>query len=133
MQRAAASTSSVSQSHSGSSDAPSPKRQKVSGVPSSTATSLSDLPLIQVALAEAEEKRGNAIGRLAEEAGESDWILSTVNGGGGHVVEGIRVAKAGYSDIDQEAWRPALVGRRSFGKFNRELEVNFLIIFIFDL
>ena len=133
MQRAAASTSSVSQSHSGSSDAPPPKRQKVSGVPSSTATSLSDLPLIQVALAEAEEKRGKAIGRLAEEAGESDWILSTVNGDGGHGVEGIRVAKAGYSDIDQEAWRPALVGRRSFGKFNRELEVNFLIIFNFDL
>ena len=129
MQRAAASTSSVSQPHSGSSDAPPPKRQKVSGVPSSTATSLSDLPLVQVASAEAEEKRGKAI----EEAGETDWILSTVNGDGGHGVEGIRVAKAGYSDIDQAAWRPAMVGRRSFGKFNRELEVFFVIIFIFDL
>ena len=124
MQRAAASTSSVSHSHSGSPDAPPPKRQKVSGVTPSTATSLSDLPLIQVALAEEEEKRGKGTGRLAEEAGETDWILSTVNGDAGYGVEGIRVAKAGYSDIDQEAWRPAMIGRRSFGKFNRELEVS---------
>ena len=133
MQRAAASTSSMSQPHSGGSDAPPPKRQKVSSVPFSTATSLSDLPLIQVALAEEEGKRGKAIGRLAEEAGETDWILSTVNGHGGHGLEGIRVAKAGYSDIDQEAWRPSMVGRRSFGKFNRELEVSFVIIFNSDL
>ena len=133
MQRAAASTSSVSQSHSRSSDDPPPKRQKVSAVPSSTTTSLSDLPLIQVALAEKEEKRGKAIGRLSEEAGETDWILSTVNGDGGHGVEGMRVAKTGYSYIDQEAWRPAMVGRRSFGKFNQELEVSFVVIFIFDL
>ena len=124
MQRAAASTLSVSQSHSGSSDAPPAKRQKVSGVPSSTATSLSDPSLIQVALAQEEEKRGKAIGRLAEEAGDTDWTLSTLNGDEGHGVEGIRVAKAGYSDIDQEAWRPAMAGRRSFGKFNRELEVS---------
>ena len=134
MQRAAASTSSMSQPHSGGSDAPPPKRQKVSSVPFSTATSLSDLPLIQVALAEEEEKKkGKAIGRPAEEAGETDWILSTVNGDGGQGVEGIRVANAGYSDIDQEAWRPSMIGRRSFGKFNRELEVNFVIIFISDL
>ena len=133
MQRAAASTSSMSRFQSGSSDAPPPKRQKVSSVPSSTATSRSDIPLIQVALDDEEEKRGKAIGRLAEEAGDTDWILSTVNGDGGHGVEGIRVAKAGYSDIDQEAWRPATIGRRSFGKFNRELEVSSVIIFISGL
>ena len=133
MQRAAASTSSMSRSHSGSSDAPPSKKQKVSIVPSSTATSLSDLSLAQVASTEEEERRGKAIGRLAEEAGETDWVLSTVNGDGGHGVKGIRVTKAGYSDIDHEAWRPAMVGRRSFGKFNQELEVSFVIIFISDL
>lgn len=133
MQRAAASTSSTSRSHSGSSDAPPSKRQKVASVQSSTATSLSDLSLVQVALAEEEERRGKAVGRLAEEAGETDWVLSTVNGDGGNGVEGIRVTKAGYSDIDQGAWRPAMVGRRSFGKFNRELEVSFVFIFISGL
>lgn len=133
MQRAAASTSFVSESHSGSLDAPSPKRQKVSGVSASTATSLSDLPPIQAALAEEEEKKGKAIERLAEDEGETDWILSTVNGDGGHGLGGIQVTKAGYSDIDQEAWRPAMVGRRSFGKFNRDLEVSVVIILFFDL
>ena len=133
MQRAAASTSFVSQSHSGSSDAPPPKRQKVSGILASTATSLSDLPPTRVDLAKGEESKGKAIEGLVEDAGETDWILSTVNGDGGHGLEGIQVIKAGYSDIDQEAWRPAVVGRRSFGKFNRDLEVGFVIILIFDL
>ena len=125
MQRAAASTASEPHSH-----APPSKRQKISGVPSSTVTSPSNL---QLNLAEEEENRGRTIERLAEEAGETNWTLSTVNGDGAHGVGGIRVTKAGYSDIDQEAWRPALVGRRSFGNFNQELEVRFVIVFIIDL
>lgn len=126
MQRAAASTPSVPQSQDRTSDNPSSKRQKVSATPSWTTTSPSDRQLIQVALAEEEEQRGKAMGRLAEEAGETNWILSTVNGEEGNYVGGLRVATAGYSDIDQEAWRP---GRRSFGKFNRELEVGPVNVF----
>ena len=132
MQRAAASTPSVPQPQARTSDPPS-KRQKVSPAPSSIATSPSDLQLIQLALAEEAEKRGKHIERLGEGAGETNWVLSTVNGGDGHGVGGLRIAKAGYSDIDQEAWRPAMVGRRSFGKFNRESEVSFVTVFIFYL
>ena len=130
MQRAAASTPSVPQPQARTSDPPPSKRQKVFPAPSSMATSPSDLQLIQSALAEEAEKRGKHIERLVEGAGETEWVLSTVNGGDGHDVGGLRIAKAGYSDIDQEAWRPAMIGRRSFGKFNRELEVSFVTVFI---
>ena len=133
MQRAAASSPSVPQSQARSSDTPPSKRQKVSAAPSSAATSPSDLQLIQIALAEDGEKRGKAIERLAEEAGETNWTLSTMNGEGEHGRGVLRVTKAGYDDIDQEAWRTATVGRRSFGRFNRELEVSLVIVFNFHL
>lgn len=133
MQRAAASSPFVPQSLARSSDAPPSRLQKVSAAPPSTATSHSDLQLIQTALAEEERKRGKAIERLAEEAGETNWTLSTVHGERGHGVGVLRVAKAGYADIDQEAWRPTILGRRSFGKFNRDLEVRLCIVCSFHL
>lgn len=77
---------------------------------------------------EEEQKRQKALERLAEEAGETKWVLSTVNGGAEAGKTGLRVAKAGYSDIDQDAWTPAGLGRRSFGKFNKELEVSSVTI-----
>ncbi|CAD6593600.1 MAG: hypothetical protein ASARMPREDX12_007345 [Alectoria sarmentosa] len=77
---------------------------------------------MQATLTKEEEKREKIVERLAEEAGETKWVLSTVNAEEGNDVGGLRVANAGYSDINQEAWRPAMVGRRSFGNFNRELE-----------
>lgn len=131
MQRAAASVPSVPQSQAATSDAPPSKRQKVSTTSSSTAAFSSDLQLIQVALTEEEGKREKAIERLAEEKGETNWILSTLNGEGGYGVGGLRFAKAGYSGTDPEPWRPAMVGRRSFGKFNPGFEVNFVIVFFF--
>ncbi len=85
-----------------------------------------------MALAEEEDKREKAIERLAEDAGETNWVLSTVIGDEGNHTEGLRVARAGYSDIDQEAWTPLMVGRRSFGKFNREIEVGFDIVIQFQ-
>ena len=134
MQRAAASNPpSTPPSHPRSPDTHPSKRQKVSAAPSLTATPPSDLQLIQAVLLEEEEKREKAIERLAEEAGETKWVLSTENRGEGSGVRGLRVAKAGYSDIDQEAWRPAMVGRRIFGKFNGELEVRFVMIFNYHL
>lgn len=63
------------------------------------------------------------IERLAAEAGETKWVLSTVNGEAGEGKPVFRVATAGYSDLDQEAWMTSSRGRRSFGKFNQELEV----------
>lgn len=130
MQRAAASSSlSMPQSQPHTPDTPRSKRQKVSDAPSSIAMPPSDLQLMQATLTEEEEKRKKVDERLAEEAGETKWVLSTVNAEEGNDVGGLRVANSGYSDIDQEAWRPTMVGRRSFGKFNRELEVNLVIVF----
>ena len=81
-------------------------------------------------LNEEEQKRQKALERLAEEAGETNWVLSTMGNVAEVATAGLRVAKAGYSDIDQDAWKPASVGRRSFGKFNKELEVYSLTIYI---
>ena len=126
MQRAAASTPlSTPQSQPHTPDAPPPKRQKISAAPAPTAAPHSDLQLIQAALTEEEERREKAVEKLAEEAGETKWVLSTADGEEGSVVGGLRVAKAGYADIDQEAWSPAMVGRRSFGNLNMGLEVKF--------
>ncbi len=134
MQRAAASTPpSTPQSQPRTPDTPPAKRQKLSFAPASTATPPSDLQLIQAALTEEEEKREKDIERLAEEAGETKWVLSTANGEEGNGVGALRVTKAGYSDIDQETWKPATVGRRSFGNFNRKSEVNFVIVFMMIL
>ena len=136
MQRAAASTPPLTpQSQPHTPDSHPSKRQKLSVPPTSIATPPSDLQLIQAALTEEEEKRQKAIERLAEEAGETKWVLSTVNGeeGNENDMGGLRVAKAGYSDIEQEAGRPAVVGRRSFGNYNRDLEASFVIAFNFHL
>ena len=131
MQRAAASTPpSTPQSQSQIPETPPSKRQKTSNNAPSTATPPSDLQLIRSALDDEEQKRQKALERLAEEAGETRWVLSTVNGGAEAGKTGLRVAKAGYSDIDQDAWTPAGVGRRSFGKFNKELEVSSVTIYI---
>ena len=129
MQRAAASTPSVPQSQARTSDSSPSKRQKVSAAPSWPATLSSDPQLKQVAFAEGEEERETPTEKLAEEAGETNWVLSTVNVNAANDTGRIRVARAGYCDIDQEAWRPALVGRRSFGEFNRELEVSLVTVF----
>ena len=131
MQRAAASTPpSTPQSQSQIPETPPSKRQKTSNNALSTATPPSDLHFIRSALDEEAQKRQKVLERLAEEAGETQWVLSTVNRGAEAGKMGLRVATAGYSDIDQDAWTPAGVGRRSFGKFNKKLEVSSVTIYI---
>ena len=131
MQRAAASAPpSTPQSQLSSPDNAPSKRQKVSAALSPTVTPLYDLGPIQVTLIEEEEKREKDIERLAEEAGETKWVLSTLDGEEQNGVGGLRVALAGYADIDEEAWRPAMLGRKSFGKFNRKLEVKHATLLI---
>ncbi len=125
MQRAAASTPpTTSQSESQGAETPLTKRQKTSHTPTSAATPNLEQQLIQAALSEEEGKREKAIERLAAEAGETKWVLSTLNVGAGEDKQGLRIETTGHSDVDQDAWRPATVGRRSFGRFNRELEVG---------
>ena len=133
MQRAAAS-SPISSSQ--TPDQPLAKRQKFSNAPS-PATPSAGLQAIQAALAAEEAKRSEAIERQAAEAGETKWVLSFRDEEGatnGHAAGNLRVVTNGYADIDRavetcrlddESWRPLVVGRRSFGKFNRALEVRF--------
>lgn len=124
MQRAAASTPPTTPQSQGAESPPS-KRPKTSHTLTLAATQTSDQQLIQAALGEEEEKREKAIEKLAAEAGETKWVLSTVETNAGECKQGLRVETTGFSDIDEGAWTPAMVGRMSFGKFNRELEVGF--------
>ena len=137
MQRAAASSPSPAPT---TPDQPSPKRQKLDS-DSSPATPSADLQAVQAALAAEEAKRSAAIERQAAEAGETKWFLS-FRPENGNVADGtfenghgsLRVINASYSGIDHSAatthqdeglFRPkVVVGRRSFGKFNRALEVS---------
>ncbi|MCJ1285437.1 hypothetical protein MMC26_004777 [Xylographa opegraphella] len=121
MQRAAA--SSVSST---TSDSTSAKRQKRND--SSPVTPSSDVLAIQAALAAEEAKRAEALARQQAEAGETKWVLSFQKEERAERKEAFRIDKKGYEGIDalqrheDEPWRPAMVGRRSFGKFNRALE-----------
>ena len=133
MQRAAAS-SSIASTPQGS-PLPSSKRQKTTHSSASTpATPHSDQAAIQAATEAEEAQRETALTKIAAERGETKWVLSFVDadkGQGG--LRGLRIVKAGYSDIDnnegqvggkEKVYRPHIeMGRRSFGNFNRELEV----------
>ena len=127
---------------------PSAKRQKLND-----ATALAERQVLDAALAAEEAKRVEAQGKGGEERGETKWVLSyreeerksDAGGAGagtgtGMRKGGLRVERMGYSEIDAETgggdgdgngdgegarrWRPVVVGRRSFGRFNKALEVS---------
>lgn len=90
---------------------------------------LSDLQRMEVATAEEEAKRERALERLAADAGETKWVLSTAEKrleNKGMVI--LSVATAGYGDIDEEPCGATntLSGRRRFGKFSDEVAVRIL-------
>lgn len=142
MQRAAASSPNPS---SPSPDEPSPKRQKKSADSPSRpkADRLADQRNLQAILAAEEAKRQVALDKQAAEAGDTRWVLSyedqeksaqASNGG-------LRIIQTGYANLDIPSPqqikpmddddfedRPAMVGRRSFAKFNKALEVNTLLL-----
>ena len=126
MQRAAASSSpSTPQSQSEEAQPPPSKRQRTSQTDDTADSRTNEISTIQIVLDEEEQRRVNAVDKLAEDAGETKWVLSTVNEGMDENQQQLRVATAGYSDIDEGVWRPAGSARRSFGRFNRDLEVSF--------
>lgn len=147
MQRAAASAPASSPTPT-TPDEPSPKRQKLGAdtPPSSTIPTSTDLRAIQAAVAAEQAKREEALERQAREAGETKWVLSFraeerdggAEGGDGGWRGALRVMSASYSGLDHESgsveqdegsFRPAaVVGRRSFGRFNRALEVSGIIL-----
>lgn len=88
---------------------------------------LSDVQQMEMATAEEEARRERALERLAAEAGETKWVLSTARGrqeDEGRVI--LSVARAGYGVIDEGEGVVLNTsgGRRSFGRFNKELEVR---------
>jgi hypothetical protein len=140
MQRAAASTPISS---SPTSDGPSPKRQKKNSDapirPKVNVDALADQRAIQAALDAEEAKRQAALDKQATDAGDTRWVLSYEDQEKSALVAngGLRIIQAGYANLDiltpqpvklmdddDFADRPAMVGRRSFAKFNKALEVG---------
>ena len=90
-------------------------------------------------MAAEEAIRSAAIERQAAEAGETRWVLSFQDGKSNEVGNGrARIVQDGFGGIgtggglgsgeledgvEEEGWREAVVGRRSFGRYNRALEV----------
>lgn len=138
MQRAAAS-SPVSSAPS-TPDQPSAKRRRTSEDFSPSAadiSALADQKAVAAALAEEERIREAAIERQAAQAGDTRWVLSFEDTKQQSAVpkNTLRVVKTGYAGIDNtkpivtasihtEPIAAGAGGRRSFGKFNRTIEVR---------
>ena len=142
MQRASAS---VSQSAPSTPDTRPHKRPRLSEPsfvshpsPSAQSSASSDQQRAQEVFAEEDRKRQAVLDRQADEAGDTKWALE---GAKASPLRGLRVVSAGYTAIDSgrsarveeevdadvvelEEVRPRLSGRKSFGKFNRALEVR---------
>lgn len=114
MQRAAASTA-QSQAVPESDPASTNKRQKT------------DLWVVKAAVDQEQAKIEEAFERHAV-VPETKWVLSTTSAmpQAGNLHAGhLRVHETGYAEIENEVgpYRPLEMGRISFGRFNRELEV----------
>ena len=149
MQRAAAS-SPLSASPS-TPDVPSPKRRKTEAGSTPTkfdVDALADNRAIQAAMATEEAKRQIALEKLANEAGDTRWVLNFEDQSSASK-RSIQIEEMGFASLDHQTARrahykarkheedpepaPGLVGRRSFGKFNRVIEVCLPITTIKDL
>ncbi|KAI4263063.1 MAG: hypothetical protein L6R42_001783, partial [Xanthoria sp. 1 TBL-2021] len=123
MQRAAASSSMPSpQSPLTPKGGPPSKRRKISTAQSpliqSTPppTPTTDAQIFQAAVDAEDAKRAAAIERVAAQAGETKWVLSTADGAGkpSSGEKKLQFLTAGYSDIDQDI---EMMGRRTFGRY----------------
>lgn len=93
---------------------------------------LTDQNAVLDALAKEEEKSLAALDRLASESGDTRWVLNIKEQDHPVSSMSLRVVQAGYANldsvtspntaIDESCEEPTILGRRSFGKFNRDLE-----------
>lgn len=111
MRRAAASST--------ASDPPSAKRQKIAN-PSTPTLRSSDVQATEAAVAAEEWKRASAIDRANAEKGETKWVLSFKDEGTG--ARDSEHKKSAVSE-DDKPWGTGDLGRRSWGRFNRAVEV----------
>jgi hypothetical protein len=101
---------------------------------------LADKQAVQAALAVEEAKRRAALERQAAEAGDTHWILNfkeDANTSSSLAKSTFQIVEAGFASIDNcspgktlityeedsLSESPAAIGRRSYGKFNRALDV----------
>jgi hypothetical protein len=95
-----------------------------------------DARAFQEAAAAEEAKKNAFIERAAAEAGETKWVLSLSENKPATAAPALRIVEAGYGAIDSGAPIPesddddeeeeqsaGMAGRRSFGKFNKAVEV----------
>ncbi|TVY75603.1 hypothetical protein LSUE1_G008011 [Lachnellula suecica] len=135
MQRAA--NTSPSSSPSTPDEPPNKRRKKDTDSPSKfNVDALADQRAVQKALADEEAKRQAVLERQAAEAGDTRWVLSFEDQKqvAASSALALRVVQTGYANLDSIAPlqiqameegaedKPAMVGRRSYGKFNRGLE-----------
>ena len=141
MQRSAASPSS---SPSTPPEPPSKKQRLSNGSYNSSpaSTPRSDAQAVEEALGAEEQKRADALKREAADRGESKWYLSFKEQPAAAVQSPLRIVSAGFSTLDagdtsrdiaseedeEVTTVPQMKGRRSFGKFNRKIEVRRLQI-----
>ena len=111
------------------------KRQRLSNGHASPVTPAVDTAAIQAALAVEEAKHQAALDRQRAASQETKWVFSCIEERRGNDQEekGPEIVPIGYIEVDDTAkegsevsaaWLPAMVGRRSFGRFNRVLEVS---------
>jgi M-phase phosphoprotein 6 len=138
MQRAAASPASSSPT---TPDEPPNKRRKkdTDATPSKfNVDALADQRAIHKALADEVAKRQAALERQAAEAGDTRWVLSFEDQKqvAASSALALRVVQTGYANLDslpplqvrsmeEPEDKPIVVGRRSYGKFNKILEVGY--------
>lgn len=120
-------------------DEPSPKRRRTdsASTPSKVnVDALADRKAIQAALASEEAKRQAALEKQAAEAGDTRWVLSFEDQqhSAPSPVLALRVVQTGFANLDASPSLPrfsdeesedtaVMIGRRSFGRFNKALEV----------
>ena len=136
MQRAAASTSSPPSTPS---EPPSKKQRLSNGLSnSSPSTPQSDAQALDEVLAAEEQTRNEALELQAAQRGDTKWYLSFQQPQSPVVKTPLRIVSASYAALDSTSSAidysaeendystipPQIQGRRSFGKFNRKLEVH---------
>jgi len=137
MQRAAASPSSPS-----TPPGPPTKKQRLSNDSAASTPStaqLSDAQIVEEALASGEQRRTQALEKEAADRGETKWYLSFTEPRAFTAQQPMRVVSAGYSMLDHDVPRERVEqeedgsepetanvpGRRSFGNFNRTIQVRY--------
>lgn len=123
-------------------DQPSPKRHKSTHTSESSfnVDALADQEAVRAALAAEEAKRQAALEKQAADAGDTRWILNfkeDLKSFSTQTKKSFRIVEAGFASIDHslagrhsakydedsDLEAPVMIGRRSYGKFNRAIEV----------